>query len=83
MPYISQERRKELDAGAPFSTHPGELNYSMARIVDRYVLSCGTNYRTFNDVIGALDALKMEIYTRFVRPYEDKKIGEHGDVFTF
>lgn len=38
-------------------------------------------YSTFNDIIGALEAAKIEFYDRIVRPYEDKAIKRNGDIY--
>jgi hypothetical protein len=65
---------------------PGELNYLITRVVQKYVWSkaaCGgkPNYRRFNAAIGALECAKLELYRRAVAPYEDQKIKENGDVY--
>ncbi len=64
------------------SEHPGNLNYCLATMVDGYINAKGVSYGTYNDVVGVLECLKMELYRRFVGPYEDKKLKENGDVFT-
>jgi hypothetical protein len=35
----------------------------------------------YNDVIGALECCKLELYRRMVAPYENTKIKENGDVY--
>jgi hypothetical protein len=40
----------------------------------------GENYQHFNDVLGALEGAKLELYRRRIAPYEDTKIVENGDV---
>lgn len=82
MPYIKQELRSNtLEASTP-----GELNYHFTRLIqdylDRDYFNQGPpNYQKFNDVIGALECCKLELYRRMVIPYEEKKIKENGDVY--
>lgn len=83
MPYITQEARTQfLDEGRKASK-PGELNYLMSRLVRSYLAMHGPTpgYQTYNDVIGVLECLKLEVYRRLAAPYEDIKIRENGDVF--
>lgn len=80
MPYIKQEDRKALDAGDTPQT-AGELNYCFSKIADQY-LQGGFNYQRINDIVGALDGAKMELYRRLAAPYEDTKIVENGDVYS-
>ncbi len=79
MPYIKQEARHRIDAiGAPEDA--GELNYFFTTICHEYFDVNGQNYQAFNDIIGALEGCKLELYRRKVAPYEDAKIIENGDV---
>lgn len=87
MPYIKQEDRKkyekslsELSALLDATTTAGDLNYLVTCLAHAYVKSHGVSYRTFNDVVGALEGAKLELYRRGIAPYEDKKIIENGDV---
>lgn len=86
MPYIVQERRKELEtpvelAPSAYPGSPGELNFEFTGAIVNYIDEVGLNYRTINDVLGALEGAKMEFYRRIVVPYEEKKIAQHGDVY--
>ena len=90
MPYIKQQRRvvfeeiteniartflsnfQELEAG--------DLNYLFTVIAREYLASKGTSYKHFNDIIGALEGAKLELYRKTVVPYENIKIEENGDV---
>jgi hypothetical protein len=81
MPYISPEARQRLDNGE-LPASPGELNYAITRLVDVYLLrSGGVRYSQINEVIGALECAKLELYRRVAAPYEDRKIEEAGDVY--
>ena len=81
MPYIEQEKRKEL---ADFRTPmvAGELNYVISKIVDRYIFVKGISYTTLNEIIGALECAKLELYRRIVIRYEDVKLDSNGEVYT-
>lgn len=81
MPYITKERREAIRAGAK-PQDPGELNFAITTLVDTYLQDKGgIRYGHLNDVIGALDCAKLELYRRIAAPYEDKKIAENGDVY--
>lgn len=80
MPYIKVENRKSIDLGA-VPRNAGELNYAITDLIRRYLSHQSTGYQAFNDVLGALEGAKLELYARKVRPYEDQKIKENGDVY--
>ncbi len=58
----------------------GILNYLFTKIAHIYIDVKGENYQAYNDVIGALEGAKLELYRRRIALYEDKKIEENGDV---
>lgn len=85
MPYIKQENRKKFEEAlkqlaevAPETA--GELNYLFSVISSMYVQKKGVRYQFLNDVIGALEGAKLEIYRRVVGPYEDSAIKKNGDL---
>jgi len=81
MPYIKPDRRKAILAGAK-PQDPGELNFAITALVDRYLEDKGEiRYAHLNEVIGAIDCAKLELYRRVAAPYEDQKITENGDVY--
>lgn len=86
MPYIEQRKRKDLDKWLKGLyvgiLGPGELNYLITKIIQKYVDEKGLEkYQFHNDVMGVLSCVKEEWYRRKVSPYEDRKIKENGDVF--
>lgn len=90
MPYIKRED-KERVLGVFHHTrfsidrieNEGELNYALSVLIDEYLRSGGgVNYAKINEVIGALECAKLEVYRRVAAPYEDRKIAENGDVYT-
>lgn len=86
MPYIKNERKEELIdngydcGGKDYPANAGELNYLFTKIGIEY-LEQGLNYQRINDVIGALEGAKLELYRRLAAPYEDTKIEQNGDVY--
>ena len=86
MPYIKTENRDHLEVeaceyGQANPRNCGELNYEITLLLKRYLQRKGACYQTYNDIIGALECAKLEIYRRKVIPYEDKKKLENGDVY--
>lgn len=79
MPYIKQEDRTELEKEL-YPVNAGELNYCIHILLDRYLKQKGQSYQTYNDMMGALEGAKLELYRRRVSNYEDKKIVENGDI---
>lgn len=80
MPYISPFLRGELEDGDARPSNPGELNFVITKLVHAYIQRQGESYQAYNDVLGALEGAKMELYRRKVAPYEDTKIEQNGDV---
>ena len=84
MPYIKQEDRTRFEHNIKgLALNPpktaGELNYIVTRLCHIF-LGTEARYQDYNDVIGALEGSKLELYRRMVGPYEDLKIEENGDV---
>ena len=84
MPYILQNQRPYFTPSLPdnhkFSV-PGELNFALTKIIQKYVKDVGACYSTFNDIVGALECAKLEFVRRVVANYENQKINENGDVY--
>ena len=82
MPYIKPVDRDRLALPATISIEtPGELNYLVTTLAQRYLETHGTSYATINAIVGALECSKAEFYRRVAVPYEEKKIAENGDVY--
>lgn len=62
---------------------PGELNYLITILLGRYLHSYGENpkYADYNEVIGVLECVKLELYRRAISKYEDEKRAANGDVY--
>ena len=83
MSYIKKEDREDLDEAFKYlytifanRGFKGNLNYLLFKIA-KY--NCDS-YKDFSDFIGELECAKLEIYRRFIGPYETKKIEQNGDV---
>lgn len=84
MPYIKPELRAQFAPAflnQPVPQTAGELNYLITKIVTRYYSDHGGGYARGNDIIGALEGVKLEFYRRLLSAYEDQKIKENGDVY--
>lgn len=81
MPYI-KDRRDDVDLKTDHLNieTTGELNYVLTMVASQYAKTHGRNYQVFNDIIGAFECAKQELYRRRIAPYEDLKIEENGDV---
>jgi hypothetical protein len=89
MPYIPQSDRPQYDgliadlarllAAQPAEKRKGHANYVITQVL-RHAWGAGESYSNHADVIGALECAKLEVYRRFVGPYEDKAIAKNGDV---
>ena len=79
MPYITQERREELQIESAKTC--GELNYDITLLIAAYLRYKKLSYQTINDILGALEGAKQEFYRRIAAPYEEIKIAENGDVY--
>jgi hypothetical protein len=92
MPYIPQKRRDEISAELVGDTdkdngldwapqNAGDLNYLVTCFVDNYLLEHGVRYANINEMIGALECCKLELYRKIAVPYEDFKAFENGGVY--
>ena len=88
MPYIKPDDRERIIAQLrlPQMANPGTLNYVLTKVCQRY-LECRAGatgeyrYQHFNDIVGAMECCKLELYRRLIAKMEDKKCAENGDVY--
>jgi len=88
MPYIKHSERTEAQAhcdkltglisALPKESQMGMLNFILSRIAYS-LIDKNLRYYTINDIVGALECAKMELYRRHSF-YEDQKCKENGDV---
>ena len=83
MPYITKSNRKTIDECIdtyyPFIKPDGRLNYFLAKLFLKFRRQ-GMSYKTAKEFIGELEMAKIEIYRRWIVPYENDKQYENGDV---
>lgn len=84
MPYILPERREDMDIANYFwnKVSPGDVNYLVSNIMNRYLTDNGISYTTINTLIGVLECAKLELYRRVASGYEDQKRHDNGEVYT-
>jgi len=88
MPYITPERREEIEKQISSGDldiadlYAGDINYLITSFLDEVLTVQGTNYNTINRLVGVLECVKLELYRRVAAPYEDTKIEENGDVYS-
>ena len=85
MPYIDDKNiRQKLDTLIQININilqpKGCLNYFLAKLFKTYTQGNLMSYNRAKEYIGELEMAKMEVYRRWVVPYEDKKRKENGDV---
>jgi len=86
MPYIRQEDREKFKPILKqlwdifHHIKPGEMAYLIWNILIMYRVSCGHTYQHFVEMLGVLESLKLELYERFIKLYEQGKLQENGDV---
>ena len=92
MPYINDEDKAYLlhltsEIHKSKINSPGELNFLITKLCKHYLSQKSSSsaykarYQDYNDVLGALEGSKLELYRRLIVPYEDTKIKENGDVY--
>jgi hypothetical protein len=94
MPYIKKHHRAYFDGlirefnstllikevGDKNGFTAGDFNYLITKFIQVFLNEKGLNYENINKIMGMLECVKQEFYRRVAKPYEDKKIGENGDV---
>ena len=87
MPYIPDPQREmahEILGDEALTYTPanaGELNYIVTRLIDNYLNQTGIRYANINEMIGALECCKLELYRRIAAPYEDQVCQQNGDAY--
>lgn len=86
MPYIPQDRRDYIEcltikeiAQEPQKFSVGEFNFIISKILWSY-FEANRCYPVINDILGILEAVKLEFYHRKAEPFEFRKRTMHGDL---
>lgn len=95
MPYISQDKRDNLDPiieqlrgalakielDSDSNNTEGNINYIFTKLlIDIYGDHTNTSYKNINDVMGLLSSVSHEYYRKVAAPYENQKEFENGAV---
>lgn len=84
MPYIKQDKRKELDVILDQLQDKviakGDLTYALYKLCVNYLKGKTINYDLLSLTMSCLEDAKLEWYRRKISVYEDTKIIENGDV---
>jgi hypothetical protein len=90
MPYINSADRATLTKPlvelvdeinftvASGSNIHGTLNYAITELIN--LAARPVTYGDYNNLIGVLECVKLELYRRAVAPYEDLKMFQNGDI---
>jgi len=96
MPYIKEEQRicidgeineladKMISLGescnlSESDIRQGVFNYVITKLSTSLIGN--PKYSKINEVVGAMECCKLELYRRMAANYEDKKASENGDVY--
>jgi hypothetical protein len=77
MPYLAEKVREELTRGRRPTT-VGELNFILTWQLESYWFQRGESYQTYNDLLGAIEGAKLELYRTLIGPYESSKALMNG-----
>lgn len=80
MPYIDQNKRSDLNAGAA-PKNSAELAYSISLLLKKYILNNKISYKTIHEILGSLEMCKFDFARRVASPFEDEKKTQNGDVY--
>lgn len=82
MPYIPRKDRELFDQQikeiAEEIHSPGELNYVISKIINLILARQGVSYTKLNELVGAMECAKMELYRKVAAKYEDEKEEQNG-----
>jgi len=81
MPYLTEERKLELAAGLTPTTS-GDLTYQIQQAIQTYLKTDRVNFARLAEVLGILEAAKVDFVDRVLLPYERNKRTENGDVWS-
>lgn len=81
MPYIDYRDREKIDKhGLSAVDNIGGLNYFITTKILNY-MGAYPRYQDYNEMIGVLECIKLELYRRRIADYEDNAMERNGDVF--
>lgn len=87
MPYLIQTSRERVDEelmelGIQWAPeNAAELNFAVSSFIAKHLETQGVSYSAINEMIGALECAKLELYRVLASPYEDTKMQQNGGVY--
>lgn len=86
MPYIDPQTRDrlsdpDLPPRARLALNAGELTYQLQQVLLAYIKGHELKYQTLAECLGALEGAKLDLIERVVKPYEERKCEDNGDVW--
>ena len=81
MPYIPPHRRISINLKDTPPQTIGEMNYFLTKRILNWIELQGESYNIYNEAIGLLECIKLELYRKRVSKYEDKKCKQNGEVY--
>lgn len=75
MPYIKKTHKKKVRETGIAST-AGDLNYLITKTIQEYLLISGVKYQRFNDVIGVIQSLILDIHHTYEKPVPGEEIND-------
>lgn len=70
-----------LNGDDPFDSFPGELNYVITSLISKLLKKLPKKYSKLSMLKGVLQDVVDEFQERIMKPYEEKKRKENGDVY--
>lgn len=74
LPHDTPEEKKPLDA------MKGDVNYCFTKILVTMLAKFGAHYATLSNIEAIPKDVEKEFHEQFMRPYEDKKKAENGEI---
>jgi len=84
VPYIKEQGKPELEAlirQFNFPLSESDLDYVISRLAIETVKKMEPRFVSLNKIWGVMSGAAKEFWDRVVRPYENLKAKENGDVF--
>lgn len=79
-PTTKDEGRGKIVVLAEQIDSEGELNYVITRLCHEFARKKGIKYAVYNTIIGVLECAKLELYRKWIAPYEEEKEKANGPV---
>ena len=78
-PYIDTQSKNDVYTSG--AQNVGQLTYVLTESCIEYVARKQESFQVYAEILGALEATKLELYRRLITPYEESKRLLNGDIF--